>query len=272
MNAIQKTLVITAAIASLIGTTVTPAMAHRMWLLPSSQTLSGQKAWVTVDATVSNELFVFDHNAMNLDGLKITGPDGQPVAPQNLAKGKLRQTFDIELSAPGTYRVRNSVSMGLIRYMKDGKPERIRVAIAELNTAVPEGATEVVRAESHSVVESYVTLGAPTAIKPAGQGLEMVPITHPADVVAGEAVTFQFVLDGKPVAGIAVEVIKGSLGATRFVDAPKSLTLKTDAEGKVTLTPPEAGIYWLGAEGESKTAEGNTRRLRYVLTFEAQKS
>lgn len=272
MNTIQKTLALTAAIAGLMSASVSPALAHRMWMLPSSQTLSGQKAWVTVDATVSNELFVFDHVAMNLDGLKITGPEGQPVAAQNLAKGKLRQTFDIELTAPGTYRVRNGFSMGLISFKKDGKPDRMRVAIADLNKAVPEGATDVVRAESHSVVESYVTLGAPTQIKPAGQGLEMVPITHPADVVAGEAATFQFVIEGKPVAGIEVEVVKGGLGATRFVDAPKSLTLKTDADGKVTFTPSEPGIYWLGAEGEGKTTEGNKRYVRYFLTFEVQKS
>jgi hypothetical protein len=43
--------------------------AHRLWLLPSSTVLSGDEGWVTVDAAVSNTLFVFEHRPLRLDGL-----------------------------------------------------------------------------------------------------------------------------------------------------------------------------------------------------------
>ncbi len=35
-----------------------PALAHRMWILPSSTVLSGMEAWATFDAAISNTLFV----------------------------------------------------------------------------------------------------------------------------------------------------------------------------------------------------------------------
>jgi type IV secretory pathway VirJ component len=41
--------------------------AHRGWIVPSATVLSGDGAWVTLDAAVSNELFYADHNPMRLD-------------------------------------------------------------------------------------------------------------------------------------------------------------------------------------------------------------
>jgi uncharacterized GH25 family protein len=35
-------------------------------------------------------------------------------------------------------------------------------------------------------------------LQPLNEGLEMVPITHPNDLVAGEPARFRMMLDGKP--------------------------------------------------------------------------
>ena len=66
------------AAVSLVALLAAPvaANAHRQWMLPSMTVLSGNDPWVTVDAAVSNDLFVFEHVPMRLDGLVITGPDG----------------------------------------------------------------------------------------------------------------------------------------------------------------------------------------------------
>src|SRR3546814_1162763 len=40
------------------------ASAHRAWMLPSSTVVSDDDVWVTVDAAISNDLFYFEHNAM----------------------------------------------------------------------------------------------------------------------------------------------------------------------------------------------------------------
>jgi hypothetical protein len=62
-----------------------PAAAHRAWMLPSSTVLSGGDAWVALDAAISNDLFVFEHMPMRLNGLVVTGPDGTAVTPENTA-------------------------------------------------------------------------------------------------------------------------------------------------------------------------------------------
>ena len=52
------------------------ALAHRAWIVPSAATVSGDDPWVTFDAASSNTLFYADHNAMRLDSMVITAPDG----------------------------------------------------------------------------------------------------------------------------------------------------------------------------------------------------
>src|SRR5262245_8245144 len=81
------------------------AHAHRQWLLPSTTVLAGNDPWVTVDAAVSNDLFIFEHVPMRLDNLAVTGPDGNAVKPENQATSKFRSSFDLHLTQPGTYRV-----------------------------------------------------------------------------------------------------------------------------------------------------------------------
>ncbi len=49
------------------------ASAHRAWLLPSSTVLSGEEAYVTFDAAISNTIFHPDHFAMNASNLVVHG-------------------------------------------------------------------------------------------------------------------------------------------------------------------------------------------------------
>lgn len=81
------------------------AHAHRQWLLPSATVLSGNDAWVTVDAAVSNDLFYFEHFPLRLDGLVVTGPEGKPVPAVNAATGQYRSTLDGQLNQSGTYKI-----------------------------------------------------------------------------------------------------------------------------------------------------------------------
>src|SRR5262245_23198040 len=79
------------------------ALAARAWLLPSQTIVARAGGWVTFDAANSDDLFSFNQGAMQIDAVSVTGGDGQPVTPQNIAKGKTRSSFDLELRAPGTY-------------------------------------------------------------------------------------------------------------------------------------------------------------------------
>ena len=74
-------------------------LAARAWLLPSQTIVARAGGWVTFDAANSDDLFSFNQGAMPVDQLSVTGPDGKAVAPQNIAKGKTRSSFDLELRA-----------------------------------------------------------------------------------------------------------------------------------------------------------------------------
>lgn len=120
-------------------------------------------------------------------------------------------------------------------------------------------------------IETFVTLGSPTTTVFAseGTGLELKPVTHPNDVYAGEEVSFQLLLDGKPAEGIEVDIIRGS---DRYRNSEDGLKLTTDATGTITFTPTEAGAYWLSAGSEGKgMLDGKEIPVRssYVFTFEA---
>ncbi|ANI78371.1 DUF4198 domain-containing protein [Sphingobium sp. EP60837] len=235
------------------------AQAHRQWMLPSSTTLSGTDSWVTVDAAVSNDLFYFEHMPMRIDNVTVTQPDGSDGKIENAATGKYRSTFDVHLTQPGTYRVA-SVSTGVMgSYTLNGEIKRLPRGTTKDNlAAIPAGATNVQTAEASNRNEIFLTLGAPTAtiFKSTGVGIELVPVTHPNDLVSGEAATFQFLLDGKPAAGLKVTVIPGGI---RYRDALGQQDLTTGKDGKLSITWPQPGMYWLNASigGGREGGEGS---------------
>lgn len=246
------------------------AQAHKMWLLPSATNVAGADPWVSVDAAVSNDLFHADHVAAQLKQLVITAPDGSAVQPQNAFAGKYRSGFDLPLAQQGTYRL-SMVSQGVMAsYELDGQKKRWRGTAAELATALPAGAKNVQAAAMVNRVETFVSNGKPSqgALRPAGQGLEMLPVSEPTGLVANEPATFQLLLDGKPAANVEVTAIAG---ATRYRNAPEPLTASTDKDGRFSLTWPHAGMYWLNAKVEDKRsglAKVAERRASYTATLE----
>ncbi|WP_374525002.1 DUF4198 domain-containing protein [Sphingopyxis sp.] len=264
-----------AATIAIAAMAVVPASAHRQWMLPSATVLSGDDVWVTVDAAVSNDLFYFEHQPLRLDAVKAWAPDGTELTIENKSTGRYRSTFDVHLVQKGTYRIASVADMLMGSYDLNGKTERLPRGTTAANLAerVPAGATNVKTAEANNRNEIFVTVGEPTTtlFKPTGKGIELVPVTHPNDLYAGEAATFQFLLDGKPAAGLPVTVIPGGI---RYRDQLGQIDLKTDAEGKVAVTWPEPGMYWLNvttpqAEGAGEGApQPIARRASYVTTLE----
>ncbi|MBB1088114.1 DUF4198 domain-containing protein [Lysobacter sp. SG-8] len=257
------------AVALTLGAT-SPAFAHKTWLQPSQTVFSETGAWMTVDAAVSNDLFYFNHVPLPLERVQVTAPDGSTVAPQNGATGKLRTVFDLELLQEGTYKIAMSNHGMFASYKQGGENKRWRGSPDEFKAAIPADATDVNANESLSRIETFVTVGAPdTAVfKTSGRGLEMVPVTHPNDLYAGEEATFRFLIDGQPAAGLDVEIVPG---ATRYRDHQDEIKLKTGADGAITVTWPAAGMYWLEtSQSDDKTSlpEAGQRRTGYVATFE----
>ena len=250
--------------------------AHRQWMLPSMTVVSGEgdDVWVTVDAAVSNDLFYFEHQPMRAD-VSVLLPDGTPGEVRNKATGRYRTTFDVQIGKRGTYKIFYAIDGVMGTYKLNGEEKRLPrgTTTANLAAAIPAGATDVKTTESSNRNETFVTAGEPTTtvFKPTGKGIELVPVTHPNDLVAGEPATFQFLLDGKPAAGLPVTVIPGGI---RYSDQLHQQDLRTGADGKVTVKWPTAGMYWINvttprAEREegAPPAPGG-RRASYVTTLE----
>ena len=272
----MKTRLLIAASAALALSAAAPAQAHRQWMLPSSTVLSGDDVWVTVDAAVSNDLFYFEHQPLRLDAVKAWAPDGSEAPIENKATGRYRSTFDVHLTQKGTWRIASVADMLMGSYDLDGRTERLPRGTTAANLAerLPAGATNVRTAEANNRNEIFVTVGEPTTtlFAPTGKGIELVPVTHPNDLFAGETATFQFLLDGKPAAGLPVTVIPGGI---RYRDQLGQMDLKTSADGKVAISWPEPGMYWLNVttpQAEREYGAGGppplARRASYVTTLE----
>lgn len=265
-------MLLSAVAAAMVSTS---AHAHRAWLEPSATVLSGEEAVITVDAAISNTLFHPDHVAMSVDGIEVTGPNGEPVDIMNAAKGRYRSVFDVELAQQGTYKIA-SASGGLRAFWRDEEGNRQmwpgrgqQADESEFADAVPADADDLRVSRGWRRIETFVTVGMPTeeALQPTNQGLELVPVTHPNDLYATETATFTLLIDGEPATGAEVEVVPGGM---RYRNSQEAMTMTANAQGEIEITWPQAGMYFLEASyRDDKAAEPATVRTgSYSGTFE----
>ena len=266
------------------------AQAHRAWMLPSATVLSGEDPWVTVDAAVSNDLFYFEHFPMRLKGigvdnapaggpqgmrrpvpeLQLIAPDGSQLKAENGNLGRYRTTFDLHLTHKGTYKLAVANDGLFASWEENGETRRWMGTADSFAKDVPAKAEDLKVAQTSSRMEVFVTSGNPTkeVLKTTGKGLELSPVTHPNDLFAGEAAEFVFLLDGKPASDVEISVIPGG---NRYRDELGEIKAKTDAQGKVSITWPNAGMYWLEAElktDKDVAKPATERRASYSATLE----
>ncbi|QDX27501.1 DUF4198 domain-containing protein [Sphingomonas suaedae] len=268
----------TILIATAVAAVAIPAsvQAHRQWMLPSMTVISGEgdDVWITVDAAVSNDLFYFEHQPMRAD-ISVMLPDGTSGEVKNKAQGRYRTTFDVQIQKRGTYKIFYASEGVMGTYKLNGEEKRLPrgTTAATLASAIPAGATDVRTTTSSNRNEIFVTAGEPTTtvFRPTGKGIELVPVTHPNDLIVGEDATFQFLLDGKPASGLTVTVIPGGI---RYRDQLNQQDLTTDADGKVMVKWGEPGMYWINvttpraAREEGAPPAPGGRRASYVTTLE----
>ncbi|MGV6474640.1 DUF4198 domain-containing protein [Azotobacter vinelandii] len=202
--------------------------------------------------------------------LLVLAPDGSEVKPENGNRGRYRSTFDVHLTQKGTYKLAVANSGLMASWKENGQPRRWMGKAEDLDKDVPAKAEDLKVVQTSNRMEVFVTSGKPTdtVLKPTNQGLELVPVTHPNDLVAGEAAEFGFLLDGKPAKDLEITLIPGG---NRYRDETGEIKAKTDAQGKVSITWPSAGMYWL--EAELSSTEGvakpvTERRAVYSATLE----
>lgn len=265
--AVRKAAAVAAALVLIGGATA--VQAHNAWLLPSTTVLSKGDT-ITVDAAVSNDLFVANHAPLRLDGLVITAPDGSTLKQENEAKLKHRTVFDVNVPQPGTYRIA-VLNNGAFASWKDkttGQTKRARGTAETIAKEIPADATDVVVSQSAGRIETFVTVGKPSTLKPIGQGMELVSTGSPTDLVKGEKASFALRIDGQPAKDIEVTVTAGN---TQYRDKLNEFKIKTDDKGQFAVTFPAAGMYWLDAstrDNKTSVPQAKERRLSYAATLE----
>jgi uncharacterized GH25 family protein len=245
------------------------AQAHNAWLMPSSTVLSAPQ-WITVDAAVTTDPFIFDHTPLGVEKVVVTAPDGKPVEVENVGKGKLRSTFDLDLQQKGTYKIAIANDGVFASYKVDGQQKRWRGNAADLDKELPANATDVNVTQSSNRLETFVTVGAPTqqVLKPTGAGLELIALTHPNDLVKGEVARFRFDIDGKPAPNLEVTLMSSG---SRYRTTTNERPMKTDANGVLQISWTEPGMYYIGAtarDDKTTVKQAKERRLGYAATVE----
>jgi len=244
-------------------------LAHTLWVMPSHFVLSGEDTWISVDLSAANMTFVAD-KGVSPGSLRIIFPDGQSQKFAQHYQGKRKSQADHQLVAEGTYLIENG---GAARYITlfevNGERKRIMADKKAASSELPKEATKITTSRSQSKALAVVTVNAPnrTAITPKGEGFEVNFVTHPADYVAEDTIQWQLLVEGKPAAGVKVELSReGEL----YRNNAARIALESDAEGKLQFTPEYAGRYLLEAsyQANTVTALADNERASLTLTFE----
>lgn len=250
------------------------ANAHPRWILPSHFTVSKEGGdWLTFDVTASHGAFVFDKPAGS-ESAQVLMPDGRKERPNFVIRGKRRSIFDFEFTEQGTHKVAVNGTPSYWTKYKAGRRDTVkwlRANKAERAVDLPEKSRDVITQVSFTRAESYITVGKPTqsALELEGKLLELKPLTHPADIVEGEPVEFQFYYNGKPQQGVTVDVTREG---TLYRNQQDQLDLVSDKDGVIKFTPEIAGRYLLRANHKGELVDNPLADISSVnvhLTFEA---
>lgn len=239
------------------------AAAHSPYLLPNTFDATGRDH-VTVQASFSEAFFKPDV-VMKSEDFHAVGPDG--------ARAALTPTYFKDLAvleaptgADGTWRITSGHRVGRTAKAALIKGEWV---FQDPNRPFPEGVTPV-DMQSLTTAEVYVSRGAPNdaALQPTGKGLEFRPITHPSSILVGAPAQFEVLVDGKPLAGQAIEVHR----ADEDAEGAAPTQVVSDAAGRFVITVDRPGVFHAMTRYRiAPTAGLPARSLTYALTFEADR-
>lgn len=292
-----RTILIAAAVSSALAT---PALAHRMWLLPSTTTLAGTSEYVTVDAAVSNDLFYADHVALDPAQVSVWAPDGSEGKVENASKGRYRGTFDVAINKPGTWKIgmnRSSIGgtfkVGAEEWRVGGRgrpagppgapgaggpgaggpgaggpgaggpggPGGTPPRMVATVADIPANATDIKLSESLTSYAVYVSSDAPT------KGV----LTPTGKGLEFDPVTHPDALVSDEEASFRFLVdgkpaagVKVTLipGGKKYREAEDGQELTTGADGVVRVKWPVAGMYWMSASAEDNKASDKRAQTR----------
>lgn len=258
------------------------AAGHMAYLAPL--TFAPKRDVVTIEAGMSEEahMFVPDFPIRGAGDFTVTGADGQVAKVTAVTTLREMAVLEAPLPAEGTYRISTGERPGRsAKWAKiEGAWRMVRPAGAPAGPPRPPGAgagpieesalppgAEVMTSESFLRADLYVSRGAPQSLpKPVGKGLEIAPLNHPNDLYAGDALKFQILNDGQPVAGALLTIVRAN---DAYADEHFTWSGVSQTEGQaVSVAKP--GVYVLQAQFPQRVegAPPLARSATTTLTFE----
>ena len=217
------------------GTTAGPAAADSPYLRPNLFDASGRDH-VTVEAGFTDDIFA-GRVAMRSEHFNIFGPNGETPLDAITYFTDVA-VFEAPTPVDGTYRISSGRREG--RFGKMYRSAAGWKFVGEESGVTPPE-SEQVETQSITVADVYVTRGeggeAPAA---RGTGVEVIPVTHPADIVAGEDAVFQLLIDGQPRAGLPITVFRE---AGRYDGRLVEADVVSGPDGRFIVRPSAPGAY-----------------------------
>lgn len=254
-----------AAFLTLVGVSGGGAQAHMPYVLPTLFDI-GKGDHITVQSAFAEDAFL-PEVAMRDAPFHLVGPDGNDLPTGPVTHLRDLSIFEANTPAEGTYRVTTGQRAGRKGKMfKVGDKWEMR---GEGGTPPANG--EQVDVQSMTLAEAYVTRGqqSDAALKPRGQALEIQAITHPNGISAGSNATFLLLFDGNPLANADITLLRSA----GYYDGRKVVAqIKSDASGKFSIKPEDAGTYLILVRHRVAApagAETPYRSYTYTLTFDA---
>ena len=212
------------------------ATADSPYLRPNLFDASGRDH-VTVEAGFTDDIFA-GRVAMRSDHFNVFGPNGE-AALDGVTYFNDITVFEAPTPVDGTYRISSGRREGRIGRMYRSADAGWKFVGEEAGVTPPESAQ--VETQSITVADVYVTRGVAGDVPAArGMGVEVVPVTHPGEIVEGEDAVFQLLIDGQPRAGLPVTVFRE---AGRYDGRLVEANVMTGEDGRFTVRPSAPGAY-----------------------------
>jgi len=246
------------------------AFAHGLNMWPSQFNINSDKPTsVTVDLSFSETPFRLDHSAPAA-GISALDPTGKALRNiGNIYRSAQRTTLDLPITQQGTYAVRY---LGQPRYFTSytagskGKKKRLRLDKVASQSQLPNSAKNVVTKKSVTSAVAFITNTLPSAqgLKATGQGLELVPVTHPSDYVTNDTITMQLLLDGQPLSNVTAKLQRSG---AQYTASNKPRNSVTDANGQISYQFEQGGLFTLSVNHSVKQDAALFDEIGYRLFY-----
>ena len=208
--------------------------------------------------------------AMDSDGFVMVLPNGQVQALQPSAKTSAAVYLEPKLPEDGTYRITTGVRKGPALKAIDVKGKLYFADDVERMKG------EKTQMRYYSRADAYIAKGAPAyQARPLNDGVEIIPQSAPTELLRGGSLVLQVLRDGKPLPFARLIVARdGEHYEHRRIedlyDAEnvRGSNIIADAQGMVTFTPPQAGLYFLLANTHERINKDLWNSYNAELTLE----